>query len=305
MRRVFDAIRRVAPTDSTVLVTGETGTGKELVARAVHEQSERSARPFIPVNCASLAEGVLESELFGHMKGAFTGAVRDKDGLFVAADRGTIFLDEIGDMGLRLQQRLLRVLQEREVTPVGATRPRAVDVRVVAATNRDLRAETDAGRFREDLFYRLNVFPIELPPLRARRGDVPLLIEAALQRLRDRSEEGRRLSCSPFAIRLLRAYAWPGNVRELIAVLESASIRASGDRIEAQHLPEAIRAGPAEDLPTEPTRYRSRGTAGDERDAIVAALREADGNRTHAAELLGMSRTTLWRKMQQLELGDE
>jgi DNA-binding NtrC family response regulator len=304
MRNVFDAIRSVAPTETTVLVTGETGTGKELVARAVHQMSDRNARPFIPVNCSSLAEGVLESELFGHVRGAFTGATRDKQGLFVAADHGTIFLDEIGDMGLRLQQGLLRVLQEQEVTPVGATRPREVDVRVVAATHRDLQRETETGRFREDLFYRLNVFHIDLPPLRERRGDIPLLIEAALQRLRRRSQGEQRLTCSPFAIRLLRAYGWPGNVRELISVLESASIRASGNRIEAQHLPETVRSCSSDQPVQERPRYRTRSAEADEREAILAALREARGVRTQAAQLLGMSRTTLWRKMQQLEIED-
>lgn len=302
MRRVFDAVRRVAPTETTVLITGETGTGKELVARAVHRLSERSGRPFIPVNCASLAEGVLESELFGHVRGAFTGAVRDKAGLFAAADGGTIFLDEIGDMGLQLQQRLLRVLQEREVTPVGAVRSSPVNVRVVAATNRDLRAETEAGRFREDLFYRLNVFHIHLPSLRERRGDVPLLIEAALRRLRDRSPDARQLACSPFAIRLLRAYDWPGNVRELFSVIESAAIRAGG-RIEAQHLPEPVRgasrAGSMVPEAGEPERYQGPDNKAEERQAIVAALQEADGVRSRAAKLLGMSRTTLWRKLKQ------
>ncbi len=302
MRRVFDAVRRVAPTETTVLITGETGTGKELVARAVHRLSERSGRPFIPVNCASLAEGVLESELFGHVRGAFTGAVRDKTGLFAAADGGTIFLDEIGDMGLQLQQRLLRVLQEREVTPVGAVRASPVNVRVVAATNRDLRAETAAGRFREDLFYRLNVFHVHLPPLRERRGDVPLLIEAALRRLRDRSPDARQLACSPFAIRLLRAYDWPGNVRELFSVMESAAIRAGG-RIEAQHLPEPVRAargsGGLPEGEGDPERYQGPDTEAEERQAIFAALQEAGGVRARAADLLGMSRTTLWRKLKQ------
>jgi DNA-binding NtrC family response regulator len=302
MRRVFDAIRRVAPTETTVLITGETGTGKELVARAVHGLSERSGHPFIPVNCASLAEGVLESELFGHVRGAFTGAVRDKTGLFAAADGGTIFLDEIGDMGLQLQQRLLRVIQEREVTPVGAVRAFPVNVRVVAATNRDLRAETAAGRFREDLFYRLNVFHVHLPPLRERRGDIPLLIEAALRRLRDRSSDAQHLVCSPFAIRLLRAYDWPGNVRELFSVIESAAIR-SGGRIEAQYLPDPVRgAHKGGALPSqsgEPERYQGPDDESEERQVIVAALQEVAGVRSRAAQLLGMSRTTLWRKLKQ------
>jgi two-component system response regulator HydG len=204
-------------------------------------------------------------------------------------------------MGLQLQQRLLRVLQEREVTPVGAVRALPVDVRVVAATNRDLRAETASGRFREDLFYRLNVFHIQLPPLRERRGDIPLLIEAALRRVRDRSPDARHLACSPFAIRLLRAYDWPGNVRELFSVIESAAIRAGG-RIEAQHLPEPVRSragGRPSSRQEEPERYQGPGSEAEEREAIIAALQEAEGVRSRAADLLGMSRTTLWRKLKQ------
>ncbi len=294
MRDVFDAIRRVAPTDSTVLVTGETGTGKELVARAVHQSSARAAGPLLAVNCAALAEGLLESELFGHVRGAFTGAVADKPGLFEAAEAGTLLLDEIGDMSLGLQQRLLRVLQEREVLPVGSVRPKRIDVRVVAATRRDLRREVAEGRFREDLFYRLNVFPIALPPLRERPGDIPLLIEAALTPLR---KQRPRLSCSPFAMRVLRAYAWPGNVRELFSVLESAAIRADGDRIEAQHLPEEVRAALDRGRSLNGRRYRAQEPALDEAAAIEAALAQEGGSRSRAAELLGMGRTTLWRKM--------
>jgi DNA-binding NtrC family response regulator len=302
MRGVFEGIHRVAPTDATVLVTGETGTGKELVARAVHDLSERSGRPFIPVNCASLAEGVLESELFGHVKGAFTGAVENRRGLFAAADGGTLLLDEVGDMSLRLQQRLLRVLQEKEVTPVGAVEPIPVDARVIAATHRDLKAEVDQGRFRDDLFYRLNVFRIHLPPLRERPGDIPLLIEAALDRVRGRLPDDARPSCSPFAVRLLRSYDWPGNVREIMAVLESAVIRAGGGRVEAQHLPPEIRGsdgnadvGSGEDH----DRYSASVPPEEEEAAIRAALEETGGVRSRAAELLGMSRTTLWRKMKE------
>jgi len=305
MREVFDAVRRVAPTETTVLITGETGTGKELLARAVHDLSPRASGPFVPVNCAALAEGVLESELFGHVRGAFTGAVAERKGLFAAAQGGTIFLDEVGDVSLALQQRLLRVLQEREVLPVGAVRPEPVDVRVVAATHRDLELEMRQGRFRDDLYYRLDVFRIDVPPLRDRPADVPLLVEAGLARLRERTPGASGLSFSPLAMRLLRAHRWPGNVRELFSVVESAAIRAGGGRIEAQHLPPAIRdprgvgsAPPAEE------RYRAVDPEA-EREAIVAALAEADGSRSRAAELLGMSRTTLWRRMKEFGLGDD
>ena len=302
MREVFASIRRVAPTDTTVLITGETGTGKELVARAVHQASPRATGPFVPVNCAALAEGILESELFGHARGAFTGAVRERAGLFEAARGGTIFLDEVGDVSLRLQQGLLRVLQEREVVPVGETRARRVDVRVVAATNRDLEQEAAAGRFRTDLFYRLNVFHIQLPPLRARRTDIALLAEVALRRLADRLPDPRDLSLSPLAMRLLRSHDWPGNVRELFAAVESAAIRADGAAIQAHHLPPAVRrrdgAGTDE-------RYHHDGSHEDERGRILQALAETDGVRSRAAEALGMSRTTLWRKIRQYGLDED
>ncbi|GJG88057.1 Fis family transcriptional regulator [Gemmatimonadetes bacterium T265] len=294
MLALFSALAQVAPTESTVLITGETGTGKELAARAVHQQSGRRGGPFVAVDCGALSEGLLESELFGHVRGAFTGATRDKPGLFEAASGGTIFLDEIGGVSVALQQRLLRVLQEREATRVGAIRPTRVAVRVIAATNRELRAEVRAGRFREDLFYRLNVFPVELPALRDRRGDIPLLVEHALART------GRKTTaiscCSPFATRLLRAYDWPGNVRELFAVVERAAILAGGGRIEAQHLPPEVReAGGAGTGPD--VRYRTDGAEGDEREAIVAALAQTGGALARAADLLGMGRTTLWRKL--------
>jgi len=299
IRSVLEIIGRVAPTDATVLVTGETGTGKELVARAIHDQSGRSSGPFVPVNCASLAEGLLESELFGHRKGAFTGAVRDRAGLFESASGGTILLDEIGDVSPAMQHRLLRVLQERELTPVGAVKPVSVDVRVVAATNKDLRAEMEAGRFRDDLYYRLNVVRIELPPLRARREDIPLLIEAFYAKVGRRPHAG----CSPLAMRLLQAHPWPGNVRELLAVLESSHIQAGDRRIEAQHLPAEVR-GPRPERSSSGERYQSAVPTEDERAAIVAALADAGGVRSAAADRLGMSRTTLWRKMNQYGLGD-
>lgn len=308
MLAVFEAINQVAPTETTVLICGETGTGKELVARALHDASPRAQGPFVPVNCAALAEGILESELFGHKRGAFTGAVRAKRGLFSAADQGTVFLDEVGDMSLRLQQRLLRVLQEREVTPLGGVRAEPVNVRVLAATHRNLKEEVGAGRFRDDLFYRLNVFRIQLPPLRERRSDIPLLVEVVLQRLQQRSSREVPLSVSPLAMRLLEKHEWPGNVRELFGVVESAAVRAEANRIEAQHLPSELReddsgaelgsAGRREG------RYRAPTDAVDERAVILAALDETDGVRARAANLLGMSRTTLWRKMKAFGLDD-
>ena len=292
MREVFTALHQVAPTEATVLITGETGTGKELIAAAVHEFSPRRSKPFLAVNCGALASGLLESELFGHVRGAFTGALRDKPGLFEAAEGGTIFLDEIGEVPPPLQLRLLRVLQEREVMRVGDVRSRKINVRVVAATNRDLRALVKEGSFREDLFYRLHVFPIRVPALRERASDIPLLVTTRLTAPN---------AISPLAMRLLREYAWPGNVRELFAAVESASIRAGGARIDAQHLPEEVRATVAEEADTK-TRYRAVDDAAEEREAIRAALELTDGAVTRAAELLGMGRTTLWRKMRALGL---
>jgi len=301
MKMVFEAIRLVAPAGTTVLVLGETGTGKELVARSVHELSPRSNGPFIPVNCAALPESLLESELFGHLRGSFTGAHRDKTGLFQAAHGGTIFLDEIGDISPAMQHRLLRVLQERELMPVGGVRSIGVDVRVIAATNHDLRADVTAGRFRDDLFYRLNVFRIELPALRERRADIPLLVEHGMERLADSGSS--RPTVSPFAMRMLQAYDWPGNVRELFAVLESSWIRSGRHRIEAQHLPAEVRQsiGTSAASRLEP-RYRADPSPSDERSAIVNALEQAEGVRSRAAEILGMGRTTLWRKMKQFGL---
>ena len=294
MRALYERIQRVAPTESTVLITGETGTGKELAARAVHNGSARKAGPFLAVNCSALAEGVLESELFGHVKGAFTGATRDRAGVFEAASGGTLFLDEIGSTSPALQARLLRALQEREVTRVGATSTTPVDVRVVAATNRDLRELVKEGAFRDDLLYRLNVFPLSMPPLRDRASDIPLLVEHVMNALRPRLPGARALTCSPFAMRLLREYSWPGNVRQLFAALEHAAISSGGERIEAQHLPEELRA--AADVSSS-GRYRAAVPVEDERAAIEAALAHANGTLSRAAELLGMGRTTLWRKI--------
>jgi two-component system response regulator HydG len=302
MRETIASIRRVAAGDTTVLITGETGTGKELAARAVHDLSPRRAAPFVAVNCAALAEGVLESELFGHVRGAFTGAVKDRVGVFEAANGGTIFLDEIGEMSVVLQQRLLRVLQEREVTRVGSSRAIKVDVRVVAATNRDLGELVAQGRFREDLYYRLAVFPIKLAPLRERRADIPLLTEHALSILRARRSGSDRLACSPLAMRLLRNYDWPGNVRQLLGVIERAAVEAEYGRIEAQHLPDDLRPAARDGLEVREQRYRGANAADDERAAIMSVLEATGGALAQSAELLGMGRTTLWRKMKQLGL---
>ena len=299
MRTLFATIRRVAPQDTTVLITGETGTGKEMVARALHQLSPRSAAPFIAVNCGAFGEGVLESELFGHVKGAFTGAVRDRAGVFEAAHGGTIFLDEVGEMSPAVQQRLLRVIQEREVTRVGSSRTASLDVRVIAATNRDLNAAITTGRFRQDLYYRLAVFPIGLPPLRDRRADIPLLVAHWLDRFRSRAPDPAALSCSSFAVRVLRAHDWPGNVRELMSVIERAAVDASFGRIEAQHLPAELRHAASAGAES---RYRASSAENDERAAISAALEQTGGAISRAAALLGMGRTTLWRKLKQYGL---
>ncbi|MGQ0647513.1 MAG: sigma-54-dependent transcriptional regulator [Gemmatimonadaceae bacterium] len=294
IRDVLDKVERVAAMETTVLISGETGVGKELVARAVHRLSPRADAPFLAVNCGALSEGLLESELFGHVRGAFTGAVRDRVGVIEAAQGGTLFLDEVGEMSLGLQQRLLRVLQEREVTRVGAVHPVAVDIRVVAATNKGLQGLVREGRFRDDLYYRLAVFSIEVPPLRARADDIPLLVQHALDRLRARVPQWNELSCSPLALRALRACQWPGNVRHLLGTIESAAVLADGRRIELQHLPREVREtleGPA------PPRYRATGDEEEERDRIRWALDTSGGSLSRAADLLGMGRTTLWRKL--------
>jgi two-component system, NtrC family, response regulator HydG len=294
-RALLERLGRVAPTDSTVLITGETGVGKELVARAVHLLSPRKGKPFLAVNCAALAEGVLESELFGHVRGAFTGAVRDRAGVFEAASGGTLFLDEIGATTPGLQARLLRALQEREITKVGSTATVKVDVRIIAATNRPLQTLVAEGTMREDVYYRLAVFPLDVPPLRERAADIPLLAEHCLAKLRETLPNAKELTISSFALRLLRKYEWPGNVRQLFAALESAAISAGGGRIEAQHLPENVRGPEAATM-----RYRSNEPVDSEKRAIEDAIANAGGSLTRAAELLGMGRTTLWRKMRAL-----
>ncbi|MBD0319019.1 MAG: sigma-54-dependent Fis family transcriptional regulator, partial [Gemmatimonadetes bacterium] len=314
MREVLRAISRVAPTESTVLVRGETGSGKEVIARALHEESPRRGRTFVAVNCSSLAEGLLESELFGHARGAFTGAVADRKGLFEEANTGTLFLDEIGDVSPAMQAKLLLVLQEREVVRVGTSRPVGVDVRVVAATHQDLEVMVEEGRFRKDLYFRLKVFQIRVPPLRERPDDIPALVAAATARWNERAEASRRVAgISDEAMELLTAYDWPGNVRELMAAAEYACIVCEGGRILPCHLPEEIREGlasfpvgegrkaPVDVRPDAARRYQAPDSDA-EREAIRSALEEANGNRTKAAAALGMGRTTLWQKLKEYGL---
>ncbi len=292
MLQVFKTAARVAASDATVLILGESGTGKELVARAIHAASPRSGGAFVPVDCGAIAEGVLESELFGHVKGAFTGAQAARRGLFEEAGGGTVFLDEIGDVGPGLQARLLRALQEGTIRRVGANEAIPVDVRVVAATNKDLEAAVKAGRFREDLFYRLNVVTLRIPPLRERREDVPLLAE----HFAAKHGRGEGVAISPDARELLQAYEWPGNVRELENVIARAlALNPSGVVVPAD-LPERIRGGdaqPAKGLPLPPGFRPSLDDLSRRYAALVLA--DCGGNKTRAAEVLGIDRKTLYR----------
>jgi transcriptional regulator with GAF, ATPase, and Fis domain len=303
LRKVLFQVDLVADTDATVLVTGESGTGKELVARAIHERSRRRQRPLVTVNCAAIPETLVESELFGHTKGAFTGAVHDRPGRFEAAQGGTLMLDEIGEVPLAMQPKLLHVLQEKEFERVGETRARKIDVRIVAATNRDLAAEVEAGRFRGDLFYRLNVFPIENPPLRDRREDIPLLAEHFIH------SSARRLHREPprlteAALRQLTTRDWPGNIRELENVIERAVILARDGQLRFEPGPAA--ATPPPPSPSSPLPLLSRAAIEKhQRDAIVAALERSGGRVSGprgAADLLGMKASTLFSRMDVLGL---
>jgi DNA-binding NtrC family response regulator len=308
MERVYHLIGRVADSPSTVLVQGESGTGKELVARALHEQSSRRAAPFIEVNCGAIPAGLFESELFGHEKGAFTGAVGSKPGRFELADGGTLFLDEVSELPRDTQVKLLRALQERSFERVGGLKTLTVEVRVVAATNHDLQAEVAAGRFREDLFYRLNVVPITIPPLRARRDDIPLLAEHFLARFNERL--GRALGgISPEALARLQAWSWPGNVRELENLMERAVLLAEGERIEAADLHGLCDGADADPAPAladdlDLKEYMHLHLARLERARIQRALEQAGGNVTHAASHLGISRKSLQTKMKAYGLRD-
>ncbi len=300
MREVAGLIREVAPMPTTVLITGESGTGKEPVARALHELSNRSARPFVAVNCAALAEGVLESELFGHEAGSYTGATTARKGRFETADTGTIFLDEIGDLGPTMQVKLLRVLQEGEFERVGSSETTAVDVRVIAATNRDIRVAMGGGSFREDLYYRLNVFPIALPPLRERADDIPLLVDHFVELFRART--GKQIDdISTDALAVLLDHPFPGNVRELENVIEHAFVRCVGGSIKVEHLPSELTAR-SDDI-VAMALAASDPLAALEAELVRRALEECGGNREQAARRLGVSRTTLWRKSRRSEGG--
>ena len=309
VHKINQLITRVASTDATVLIMGESGTGKELVARAIHVQSQRTERPFIPVNCGAIPAELLESEMFGHERGAFTGAVGQRAGMFQLANGGTIFLDEVGEMSPTLQVKLLRVLQDHEIRPVGADRAFKVDVRVLAATNKDLASEVEAGRFREDLFYRLQVIPIVMPPLRERRSDIPLLIQHFLEK-HNRKRVGRPARISEAAMVHLWEHDWPGNVRELENLLERLVILSEDGLIDVHHLPPNIRSLISEkkiprpqlgeeglDLNTAVEEFENR--------LIEEALRRTKGNKQAAARLLGLKRTTLVAKLRRRRGADE
>lgn len=293
-------IENVADSESTILLSGESGTGKEIIARYIHDLSSRSTRRLLSLNCGALPEGLLESELFGHVKGSFTGAVKDKEGLFVAASGGTFFMDEVGELSASTQVKLLRVLQQREVIPVGSTDPIPVDVRLIAATNRDLERAIEEGRFRRDLYYRLNVISLVLPNLRERKEDIPLLAEHFLrQRANLAGEEPKKLSTR--AQTVLQEYQWPGNVRELENVIERAVVLTSGSTVKAESFPERLTESPPEPLIQDrPTPNPALDTI--ERAYIEHVLRAEGGNKTRAAEVLAIDPSTLYRKIKRYDL---
>ena len=312
MQKVYRRIMQVAPTDSTVLITGESGTGKELVARAIHKNSQRREHPFVALDCTSLAESLLESELFGHVKGSFTGAIQTKMGLFKVADGGTLFLDEIANISLTTQAKLLRVLQEREVTPIGGNHPIPFDIRLVAATNRNLRILVAEGAFRDDLFFRLNIIPVDLPPLRERKGDLPLLIKYFLQKYS--TEIGKDIrSMASDAYALLEEYDFPGNVRELENIIERAVVLAEGDTIRKEGLElQPSRGGsPAEalfvpqslgELKESKRHIRERAVEPIEKAFVINALRRNNWNVTRAAEETGMLRPNFQALLKKLKI---
>ncbi len=302
MTEVFRRLRLAADSDVTVLLTGESGTGKELAAHAIHALSARKDKPFLAINCSAIPETLLESELFGHVAGSFTGATRDKPGVFVAAEGGTLFLDEIAEVSPAIQVKLLRVLQEREVRRVGDARPTKIDVRLITATNQNLKEFVQSGKIREDFYYRIHVFEIALPPLRDRAADLPALTHHFIRELSQ--QYGKPVDgITRDALDAILAHSWPGNIRELRNAIEHAMVTVSGDRIELFDLPMEIRGSRSATSTHTPTKPLSP-TEAEERDRILAALEEAGGNRTRAAKLLGTSRVTLWKKMSRYGLQD-
>ncbi|CAI1801869.1 Transcriptional regulatory protein ZraR [Serratia fonticola] len=296
MRKLLEMIAMIAPSDATVLISGESGTGKELIARAVHANSLRKERPLVSINCAALSESLLESELFGHEKGAFTGADKRREGRFMEADQGTLFLDEIGEVSPLMQAKLLRAIQEREIQRVGGNQTLSVDVRLIAATNRDLLADVEAGRFRQDLYYRLNVVTVDSPPLRARREDIPLLAMHFLAKFAERNRKPVK-GFTPLAMDMLLKYSWPGNVRELENSVERGVILLSGDFISEKELPLSIN----QCVDVQPDRQCGQAIQPleqVEKQAILAALEQTAGNKTEAAKQLGITRKTLLAKLQ-------
>ncbi|GAB4341859.1 MAG: sigma-54 dependent transcriptional regulator [Calditrichia bacterium] len=297
MKNIYALIESIKEYDTSVLIVGETGTGKELVARALHQTSRRKNKPFVPVNCSALPENLIESELFGHVKGAFTGAIASRPGRFHVADGGTLFLDEVGTLPLNVQVKLLRAIQERKVEPVGSSEAKPFDVRIISATNRDLFELVAEGKFREDLLFRLKVMRIDLPPLRERGEDVLLLAEHFISKL-NRYYNKNLIGLAPTAREKLLAYQWPGNVRELENAIEHAFVLATGVMIEEQHLPPEIRFATPQGIPPAPTHEEQSEIEEDIRRALLAA----QGNVSRAAEMLNMHRTSLWRKMREFHI---
>lgn len=300
IQAVFDLIRRVADSPTNVLITGESGTGKELVAKAIHYNSDRKDSPFVPVNCAAIPEPLLESELFGHMRGSFTDAKMDKRGLFEEAQRGTLFLDEISELPLMLQAKILRAIQEKEIRRVGANKPVAVDVRIIAATNLNLSEEVKGKRFRDDLYYRLNVIELKLPPLRERREDIPLLVEAFLKKCgQSRGKDVKGVSES--ALAMLMDYDWPGNVRELENIIERAVTLSRGEKIVPEDLPSFIQGARGDRRVLDEAAERTLPLEAVEKEYILKILEKMGGNKYQAAHALGIDRKTLYRKLGEIE----
>ncbi len=301
MQNLFEHIQGVASLDTPVIILGESGTGKEMVAKALHEKGSRADKPFVKVNCAALSETILESELFGHVKGAYTGAANDRIGRFEAAHQGTIFLDEIGDIPLSVQVKLLRVLEEQMIQRVGDNRSIPINVRIITATNKDLEKMILQGEFRQDLYFRINVFPLTCPPLRHRKDDITLIIQHFISILAQKTKKNI-LGFTPQAMRAMVSYPWPGNIRELRNAVEYAFVLAKGKSIGTEHLPEKLlQQNPAASNPMpsrpDPVVFAEISCKQSEKSALVEALQKSDGNQTRAAQMLGVSRVTVWKRL--------